>query len=148
MLADTIIKIDHIISELETLTERHIAASKISPVGEDIVIDVKRELLEVLSELKMGSGGSGSRPTITNLQVYPVKEPKGKLRAYARVLLDDQLQLTALKIYQGSGGLFVSYPADGDIKGEDYRQVYYPVTRELRDHIEAVVLEEYNKAMQ
>lgn len=84
---------------------------------------------------------------ITNIQVYPVKEPNGKLRAYARVLLDDQLQLTGLRLYDGVGGLFVSYPNDPNHKGEDYRQLYYPVTRELRDLIEQAVIAEYNVAL-
>lgn len=81
---------------------------------------------------------------ITNLQVFPIREPQGKLRAYARVLLDDQLQLTSLRLYDGANGLFVSYPNDPAHKGEDYRQVFYPVTRELRDAIELAVINEYN----
>jgi stage V sporulation protein G len=84
--------------------------------------------------------------TITHLQVYPVREPKGKLIAYARVLLNDQLQLTALRLYNGVNGPFVSYPSDPNYKGEDYRQVFYPVTKELRDTIEAAVIKEYNEA--
>ena len=85
--------------------------------------------------------------TVTNLQVYPVREPKGKLRAFARILLGDQLQLTGLKLYDGANGLFVSYPNDPNHKGEDYRQLFYPVTRELRDVIEKAVIEEYQQAL-
>lgn len=84
---------------------------------------------------------------ITNLQVYPVREPKGKLRAYARVVVDDQLQLTGLRVYEGTNGLFISYPCDPSVKGEDYRQLYYPLIRELRDHIEQAVLAEYQAAV-
>ena len=84
---------------------------------------------------------------ITNLQVYPVKEPKGKLRAVARVVLADQLQLTGLRVYDGVHGLFVSYPNDTSRKGEEYHQIYYPVTSELRAAIEKAVLEEYSAAL-
>lgn len=84
---------------------------------------------------------------ITNIQVYPVREPKGKLRAYARVLLNDQLQLTAMRLYDGENSLFLSYPSDPTHKGEDYRQLFYPVTRELRDLIEQRVIEEYNATL-
>jgi len=84
--------------------------------------------------------------TITSLQVYPVRAPKGKLIAYARVLLNDELQLTALRLYEGANGMFVSYPCDPGYKGEDYRQVFYPVTKQLRDLIEAAVIKEYNEA--
>ena len=84
---------------------------------------------------------------ITNIQVYPIREPKGKLRAYARVVLNDQLQLTGLRLYDGSNGMFVSYPTDPSSAGEDYRQLFYPVTRELRDLVEKAVIEEYTSAI-
>lgn len=85
---------------------------------------------------------------VTNLQVYPVREPQGKLRAFVRCLLNDQIQLTGLKIYDGSQGLFVSYPNDPTHKGEDYRQLFYPITRPLRDEIEKAALAEYNLVME
>jgi len=84
--------------------------------------------------------------TPQNVQVYLVREPMGKLRAYARVILG-QLQLTGLRIYEGTQGLFVSYPNDPASKGEDYRQIFYPITRELRDSIEKAVLAEYEYMM-
>ena len=80
---------------------------------------------------------------VTYLEVYPIREPKGKLRAYARVLLDDQLYLTGLRLYDGSDGLFVSYPNDPSYTGESYRQIFYPVKTELRADIENAVIEEY-----
>ena len=84
---------------------------------------------------------------ITNMQVFPVREPKGKLRAYARVLLAEQLQLTGLKLYNGDNGLFVSYPNDPAHKGEDYRQLFYPVDLNLRDSIEKAIIQEYYTTM-
>lgn len=84
---------------------------------------------------------------ITNLQVYPIREPSGRLLAYVRVCLDDQLQLTGMKLYEGASGKFVSYPNDPTYQGEDYRQIFYPVTRELRDKIENAVVAEYRVAM-
>lgn len=79
----------------------------------------------------------------TQVQVFPVAEVKGKLKAFARVCLNDSLQLTSLRIYEGTHGLFVSYPNDPNYKGEDYKQLFYPVSKELRDHIEQLVLQEY-----
>ena len=80
---------------------------------------------------------------ITQCTVFPIKEPQGKLLAFARICLEDQLQLTSLRIYRGTHGLFVSYPNDTSYQGEDYRQVFYPVTMELRRHIEDTVIYEY-----
>ena len=76
----------------------------------------------------------------TNVQVFQVKEPTGKTRALARVVLDDQMQLTGLRVIGGTNGLFVSYPNDPSYKGDDYKSLFFPVTRELRDHIEECVI--------
>lgn len=82
---------------------------------------------------------------VTSAQVFPVNT-EGKLRAFARIVLSDQIQLTSLRIYEGSIGLFVSYPNDPMHKGEDYRQLFYPVEKSLRDRIERSVLLEYSKS--
>lgn len=81
----------------------------------------------------------------TNVQVYPLTEHMGKTRAFARVVLNDQLQLTGLRVIEGSNGLFVSYPNDPSYNGEDYKSIYYPITRELRDAIEQAVLTKFNE---
>lgn len=85
---------------------------------------------------------------VTQVSVFTFNNNEGKLRGTARIVLDDQLQLTGLRIYEGSHGLFVSYPNDPYYKGEDYRQLFYPVTKELRDHIEDVILGEYKKTLE
>jgi stage V sporulation protein G len=54
---------------------------------------------------------------ITNVQVFVLNEHFGKLKAFARVLLNDELQLTGLKLYEGSKGLFLSYPSDPGCNG-------------------------------
>lgn len=79
----------------------------------------------------------------TQVQVFPMRDAIGKTRALARVVLNDQLQLTGLRIMDGFMGLFVSYPNDPSYKGEDYRSIFYPITKELREHIETVVLAKY-----
>mgnify|MGYP003631218815 CR=1 FL=1 len=85
-----------------------------------------------------------SQIKITLVQVFPIKESHGgKLKAFARVCLADSLQLTGLRVYEGTHGLFVSYPNDPNYAGEDYKQIFYPVTRELRTHIEETILTEY-----
>lgn len=82
---------------------------------------------------------------ITSVQIFPLLQSEGKLRGFARIVIADQIQLTSLRIYQGTKGLFVSYPNDPAHKGEDYRQLFYPVTKELRDAIEEAILNEYRK---
>ena len=82
---------------------------------------------------------------ITNVQAFPIKEPMGKTQGFARVVLNDQIQLTGLRIVDGANGLFVAYPNDPSYKGEDYKSIFYPLTKELRDHIESVVLAKYEE---
>lgn len=81
---------------------------------------------------------------VTHVQIFPILGSEGKLKAFARILLNDQIQLTSLRVYDGTRGLFVSYPNDPAHKGEDYRQLFFPVSKELRDEIEDVVLAGYN----
>ena len=64
-------------------------------------------------------------------------------KAFARVVLNDKLQLTKLRVVQGADGLFVAYPNDPFYKGEDYRSLFFPLTRDLREHIETEVLKQY-----
>lgn len=86
---------------------------------------------------------------VTSLNIHVFKNTENqKLMGMARVILDEELQLTGLRIYQGSSGLFVSYPNDPYYKGEDYRQIFYPMTRELRSHIEEEVIKEYNRVLE
>lgn len=53
---------------------------------------------------------------ITNCQVYPIREPKGTLVAFARVLLEDCLQLTGIKLHKdaSNGGMFLEIPKLGE----------------------------------
>jgi len=83
--------------------------------------------------------------TCTSVQVYPVKEPFGKTKAMSRVTLNDQLQLTGLRVVDGVNGFFVSYPLDPNYKGEDYHSIFYPLHKELREHIEQCVLEKFQE---
>ena len=79
---------------------------------------------------------------VTHCSVFPTNT-EGKLKAFARIVINDQLQLTSLRIYDGVNGLFVSYPNDPHHKGNDYRQLFYPITKDFRDEIEVVILQEY-----
>ena len=71
----------------------------------------------------------------------------GKTRALARVILNDCLQLTGFRIIDGHNGLFVAYPNDPSYKGDDYRPLFYPVTREIREHIENTLVGKYREQL-
>lgn len=84
---------------------------------------------------------------ISQIQVYVLKEAVGKTKALARVVLSEQLQLTGLRIVDGANGLFVSYPNDPSYKGDDYRSLFYPITRELRESIEEALVRKYHEVL-
>ena len=84
--------------------------------------------------------------SVTQVQVFPFKEgpSMGHLVGMASVILNDQFQIRGLRIMEGENGLFVGYPNDPFYKGEDFRSVCFPMTRQLREHIENCVLEKYS----
>ena len=86
---------------------------------------------------------------VTKVQVFPFKEGAmlGRMMGMAEVIINDQLVVRGLKVMKGENGLYVGYPTDPFYKGEDLRSICFPMTRQLREHIENCVLEMY-KAME
>ena len=86
---------------------------------------------------------------VTKVDVWPFKEGAdlGHMKGYAQVVLNEQMVLRGLRVMDGEYGLFVSYPNDPFFKGDDYRNIYNPITRKLREHIENCVLEKYQAAV-
>ena len=82
---------------------------------------------------------------VTQVQVYPFKEgpSMGQMKGLASVVLNDQFMVRGLRVMEGEYGLFVGYPNDPFYKGEDYRSICMPMSRQLREHIENCVLEKY-----
>ena len=86
---------------------------------------------------------------VTNVQVFPFKGGAnlGRMKGLATIVLNDQIQIRGLRVMDGENGLYVGYPLDPFYKGEDYRSVCLPITRQLREHIENCVLEKYQAAV-
>ena len=87
--------------------------------------------------------------SVTQVQVFPFKEgpSMGHMVGMASVILNDQFQIRGLRIMEGENGLFVGYPMDPFYKGDDFRSVCFPMTRQLREHIENCVLEKYQASL-
>lgn len=90
------------------------------------------------------------RLTVTQVRVFPFTGVSGydRIRAMATIVLNDQLVIRGLRVIDGEYGLFVSYPNDPFYKGEDFRYVTQPITRQLREHIENCVLEKYQSTIE
>lgn len=87
---------------------------------------------------------------VTAVQVFPFKDDGnlGATKAMANIVLNDQLVIRGLRVKDGVNGLFVAFPLDPFYKGEDFRSVCFPLTRQLREHIENVVIEKYQQYME
>lgn len=87
---------------------------------------------------------------VTQVRVFPFKEGVnlGNLKAMAQIVLNDQLIIRGLRVMEGVNGLFVSYPLDPFFKGDDFRSICNPISRQLREHIENCVLEKFQASME
>ena len=85
---------------------------------------------------------------VTKVDVYPFNEGAyiGRVKAIANIVLNDQVQVRGLRVMDCENGLFVGYPVDPFYKGEGFRNIVFPITAELRHHIEKSVLEKYDEA--
>lgn len=87
---------------------------------------------------------------VTHVTVYPFKlsvDKSNHIRGVAEIVLNDQLIVRGLRVMDGVNGLFVSYPNDPFYKGEDYRSIVCPITKQLLRVIEKVVLTKYQEAI-
>ena len=86
---------------------------------------------------------------VTQVKVFPFKEDPsmGRIKGYATITLNDQFQIRGLRIMESENGLFVGYPMDPFYKGDDFRSLCFPITRQLREHIENCVLEKYQASL-
>lgn len=85
---------------------------------------------------------------VTDVRISPIKQIEGltHTKALAEVVFNDQLLIRGIRVLEGENGLYISYPYPfHPTKGEDGqpRSSVFPITKVLRDHVEAVVLEKY-----
>lgn len=82
---------------------------------------------------------------VTSVQVFPFNDSVnlGHIKGLASVVLNGQILIRGLRLNEGENGLYVGYPMDPFYNGEDCRSVCFPITRQLREHIENCVLEKY-----
>ena len=107
----------------------------------------KAELIERIKQLESQSTPTAMNLQVTSCQVYPFDTSPSELKALATILINDAIQIRNLGIKNGSNGLYVEYPPDPLHKGIVGRSVCCPITRELREHIEAVVLAKYQQSI-
>ena len=79
-----------------------------------------------------------------DVRVYPIDEPKGSTVAFASVAVDDLVAIRGVRVVDSeTKGLFVAMPQSKD-KEDNYHDIAFPITADLRKEISEAVLEEYN----
>lgn len=83
---------------------------------------------------------------ITDIQIIKV-EGKGKLLAYANIVINDALVLKGIKIIDGEKGKFIVMPSQtlirkGKIKTFEY---FHPINSEARNLITDAIINTYNE---
>lgn len=84
---------------------------------------------------------------VSEVKVFPFKEGPnlGSMKALVVIVLNDQFIVRGLRIMEGENGLYIVYPSDPFVKGDEFRSICTPLTRQLREHIENTVLEKYTE---
>ena len=85
---------------------------------------------------------------VTDVKILPVRQIKGvtHTKAIAEIVFNDQLLIRGIRVVEGENGLYISYPFQfHPTMGEDgqQRSSVFPITKVLRDQVEAVVIEKY-----
>lgn len=79
-------------------------------------------------------------------KVYPVKEPRENLLAFASLNIGNCFAVQGVKVLQGKNGPFVAMPQMKNKQGE-WHDIAFPTTKEGRAEVNKVVLGEYQKVM-
>ena len=86
---------------------------------------------------------------ITNISVYTLNDSNSKIVAIATVTISDCLVLTGLRIVKGKKGMIVSMPqrklSKPDKNGNEYADIFFPVTHGFREELNDAILDEYDK---
>ena len=82
-----------------------------------------------------------------SVKVYPMKEDKGNLLAFASATIGGCFAVNGIRIMDSEKGKFVAMPSS---KGGDgkYHDICCPTTAEMRKALNTAVLGEYEKAVE
>ena len=78
---------------------------------------------------------------ISNVKIRKLYD-EGRMKALVSVTIDDDFAVHDIKVIEGPGRVFVAMPSRKE-EGGIYRDVVHPITREAREKLEKIILEEY-----
>ena len=83
---------------------------------------------------------------ITDVRVRHVSSD-GKMKASVSITIDNEFVVHDIKVIEGEKGLFIAMPSKKAADGE-YRDIAHPINSATRDHIQKIILESYEKALE
>jgi len=91
---------------------------------------------EILNELRL-----------TEVQIWPVRNPEGRIKAMVSLTISDCLRVNGCKIIEGAKGLFLSFPAEKKPGSDQYYPIFHTIDRSAGDRIQEEVLKRFHDAM-
>jgi len=82
---------------------------------------------------------------ITEVRIFPF-QGSSNVKAYASLTLDDKVVVKGIRVVEGRNGLFASMPSR-KVK-DDYYDIFFPITAEMREIIQEKVIEAYQSQKQ
>ena len=83
--------------------------------------------------------------TITDVRVRKIAKD-GKMKAIVSVTFDNEFVVHDIKVIEGEKGLFIAMPSRKTADGE-YRDIAHPINSDTRQHLQEMILNEYEKAI-
>ena len=80
-----------------------------------------------------------------DIQVFPIKEPQGSTKAFAKITVDDLITIHGVRVVGGEKGNFVTMPQSKDEKDgkPEYFDQAFPINGDLRKKISKDVLDKF-----
>ena len=80
---------------------------------------------------------------ITDVIIFPVKKKDGTLKAFVKVIINDQLIISGIRIVEGRNGPFICFPQETNERDGKCFHVCFPITAELRSYMSDQILSQY-----
>ena len=84
---------------------------------------------------------SEQKVNLTEIRINKINNPKGKIKAFASITLNNSFVIKNIKIIDGSNGLFVGWPSKRNEEGR-YRKIIFPVKDKRK--IDNIIIKKYN----
>ncbi|MBN2794429.1 MAG: septation regulator SpoVG [Clostridia bacterium] len=81
---------------------------------------------------------------ITDVRIRKLKDD-GKMKAVVSVTFEEAFVVHDIKIIEGQNGLFVAMPSR-KVGESDYRDIAHPINSEMRNLLQDVIFDAYEKA--